>query len=110
GDERARRLEHRIAGADANPYLVLAAVLAGAHYGISQKIDPGEASLGVNMSGETDESIPLEWEQAISRLHESSFAEAYFEREYIDTYCALRRDELKRFNDYVSAHEFRLYL
>ncbi len=110
GDERARRLEHRIAGADANPYLVLAAVLAGVHYGISKKIDPGKASLGVNMSGETDESIPLEWGQAISRLHESSFAESYFEREYIDTYCALRRDELKRFNDYVSAHEFRLYL
>ena len=110
GDKGARRLEHRIAGADANPYLVLAAVLAGVHYGISHKIDPGEASLGVNMSGEADESIPFEWGQAISRFQESSFAESYFEREYIDTYCALRRDELKRFDDYVSAHEFRLYL
>ena len=34
-------IEHRPAGADANPYLVMAAILAGMHYGITEKVDPG---------------------------------------------------------------------
>ena len=36
-----RHVEHRLSGADANPYLALAAVLAAAHYGIAHKLDPG---------------------------------------------------------------------
>ncbi len=36
-----RRVEHRVAGADANPYLLAAAVLAGIHHGLTQQIDPG---------------------------------------------------------------------
>merc|ERR1711965_298459 len=38
GDERAMRIEHRVAGADANPYLTVAAMLAGALYGIEHKL------------------------------------------------------------------------
>ncbi|MBM3521183.1 MAG: glutamine synthetase, partial [Alphaproteobacteria bacterium] len=41
GAAAACHIEHRPSGADANPYLVMAAVVAGMHYGISEKIDPG---------------------------------------------------------------------
>ncbi len=110
GDDRARRLEHRVAGADANPYLVLAALLAGVHYGITRSIDPGDASAGVNVSEQMDESIPFEWGPAISRLQHSEFAEDYFTREYIEIYCSLRYDELKRYREFVPELEYRLYL
>ena len=40
--EHNRRIEHRVAGADANPYLALAAVLAGIHYGLEQQLQPGD--------------------------------------------------------------------
>ena len=40
-DEKNLRLEHRVAGADCNPYLVMAAVMAGVHHGLKNKIDPG---------------------------------------------------------------------
>ncbi len=40
GSEKAIRIEHRVAGADANPYLVMATVLAGMHYGIVNKLMP----------------------------------------------------------------------
>ncbi len=110
GDARARRLEHRVAGADANPYLVLAAVLAGIHYGIIHTIEPGEASTDFNVSGVVDESIPFEWGRAIENLQDSEFAATYFSREYIDIYCALRRAERKRYGEYVSEQEYRLYL
>ncbi len=39
--QKNRRIEHRVAGADANPYLVVAAVMAGIHYGITNQCDPG---------------------------------------------------------------------
>ncbi|MCE9521343.1 MAG: glutamine synthetase family protein, partial [Alphaproteobacteria bacterium] len=42
GPGPARRIEHSVASADANPYLVIAAVLAGIHHGISHQIDPGQ--------------------------------------------------------------------
>jgi glutamine synthetase len=42
GANAARRVEHRVAGADANPYLVLAAVLGAALEGIENRIEPPE--------------------------------------------------------------------
>ncbi|MBV9569906.1 MAG: glutamine synthetase, partial [Alphaproteobacteria bacterium] len=41
GPSEARRIEHRVPGADANAYLALAAVLAGVHHGLEAKLDPG---------------------------------------------------------------------
>ncbi len=46
GDSAARRIEHRVSGADSNPYLVLAAILAGVHHGLDKKLDPGPAFVG----------------------------------------------------------------
>ncbi|HKJ51728.1 MAG TPA: glutamine synthetase family protein, partial [Gammaproteobacteria bacterium] len=39
-DDANRRIEHRVSGAEANPYLVVAAVLAGVHHGLTEKLDP----------------------------------------------------------------------
>ena len=41
GDGKARRIEHRVAGADANIHLATAAVLAGMHHGLTRQLDPG---------------------------------------------------------------------
>ena len=41
-DAANRRLEHRVAGADANPYLVMAYVLAGMLHGLEQQLQPGK--------------------------------------------------------------------
>ena len=49
---RARRFEHRISGADANPYLVLALILHGAAHGIEAQIAPPEQSTGNAYDGE----------------------------------------------------------
>src|SRR5262249_30020903 len=40
GSPKARRIEHRVAGADANPYLVLASILGGALLGIERQLQP----------------------------------------------------------------------
>ena len=54
----SRRIEHRISGAEANPYLVIAAVLAGMHHGIENRLDPG-APHGGNAGVAVDENLPL---------------------------------------------------
>jgi glutamine synthetase len=57
GGDVKPRLEHRVAGADANPYLAIAAVLAGIHHGIGQNIDPGQSSDG-DVSAFVDPTLP----------------------------------------------------
>ena len=110
GDVNARRLEHRLAGADANPYLLLAAVLAGVHYGITNQINAGKATPHVNASADVDPNLPLEWGKAISVLRQSTFAQNYLTQDYVDLYCEMKQDELARYNEQVTVKEYELYL
>ncbi len=50
------RVEHRVAGADANPYLAMTAVLAGIHHGMTNQCDPG---VMVQPGQEIDDEITL---------------------------------------------------
>src|SRR3546814_11102203 len=56
GPPPSRHVEHRACGADANPYLAVAAVLAGIHHGIANKSDPGAAVVG---NGYDRENSPI---------------------------------------------------
>jgi len=109
GPPESRRIEHRLAGADANPYLVLAAVLAGAHHGLSKRLDPGPAWSG-NACLEADPDLPLAWEPALERLQRSTLMAEYLTREYLDLYCATKRGELERFHEHLSPLEYAWYL
>lgn len=105
----ARIVRHRIAGADANPYLVLAAILAGIHHGISQQIDPGPAFEG-NAATFVDETIPSNIDAALIALENGSIIREYLGRSYVDLYCATKRTELERFRNAIPAHEYDWYL
>ena len=109
GPGESRRVEHRIAGADANPYLVLSALLAGAHYGLVNKLDPGPASEG-NASENVDPDLPLDWGKALTTLEQSNVMSSYLGHEYTDLYCATKREEMKSFNQHISPREFNWYL
>lgn len=109
GAGEARRIEHRVAGADANPYLVLAAVLAGIHHGISQSIDPGPPFEG-NASTFVDQTIPFSIDAALLALENGSIMREYLGRSYVDLYCATKRTELDRFRNFIPAHEYDWYL
>jgi glutamine synthetase len=50
-------VEHRVAGADGNPYLVIAVLLASAHHGLTNKIDPGPAVVGDGYAAAAKEKI-----------------------------------------------------
>jgi glutamine synthetase len=109
GPGDARRVEHRVAGADANPYLVLAAVLAGVHHGIENRIDPG-APAGGNASHTLDPELPLTIDEALARIGQAEVLSDYLGEETIALYRESKRIELQRFRSIVTAAEFEWYL
>jgi len=109
GDGDARRIEHRIAGADANPYLALAAVLAGMHHGMEKQIDPGEP-IAKNGGKELDPEIPLRPYRALERLKDCPVLADYFEARYIEAYVTTKWAEMDEFYEQLSPTEYAWYL
>jgi glutamine synthetase len=109
GTGSSRRLEHRVAGADANPYLVLAAVLAGVHHGIQHRLDPGEASVG-NVCDERDPDLSFNWQAALNALVAGQILPGYLGTDYLDLYRQTKQFELDNYNDQFSPLEFDWYL
>nr|ACN58931.1 gamma-glutamyl-putrescine synthetase [uncultured bacterium BLR7] len=109
GPLSARRIEHRCAGADANPYLVMAAVLAGVHYGIVNRIDPGPPAVG-NVSHEPDAALPFSLEDALEKLERAGHIPVYLGAEGVTLYRQTKAAELQRFRKIISAEEYEWYL
>ncbi len=103
------RLEHRVAGADANPYLVVAAVLAGAHDGLRHRLDPGPPIDG-NAYEQDHTPLPNVWAQALDRLEASAHIAEYFGTDYQSLYSTCKRQELNAFARYVTPLEYSAYL
>ena len=108
--EHNRRIEHRVAGADANPYLALAAVLAGIHYGLEQQLQPGdpiprEADLS------TDETtLPKRLDAAIALFANSDVLPTYLGSEFTAIYEAIRQGESNAYHAQVPDLDYAWYL
>lgn len=109
GDSDSRRIEHRIAGADANPYLTLAAIMAAIHHGVNNKLDPGEPGTG-NTGAERDPSMPRTLDQALEMFKNAQVLPEYFGQRYMDVYRLTKEAELEAFRDYISGREYDWYL
>ncbi len=103
----ARRVENRLPGADANPYLAIAASLAAGLYGIERQIAPTPAIQG---EFEVPEhlSLPCTLHAALERLKRSGLARELFGREFIEGYIATKTLELSDFFDEISPWERRV--
>lgn len=109
GDVSARRVEHRVSGADANPYLVMAALLAGMHYGIERKLDPGVPATG-NVSADVDPDLPLTLTDALERFRQSAVLRDYLGNDFVDIYAETKRLELEKFQSEITSREISWYL
>ncbi|HEY1837819.1 MAG TPA: glutamine synthetase family protein [Rhizomicrobium sp.] len=109
GPNDARRVEHRVAGADANPYLVLAAVLSGVLHGLNRKLDPG-APATTNVSREPDRTLPFTIDDALTRLENAQMLPSFMGEEALALYRESKRIEVERFRKIVSAAEYDWYL
>jgi glutamine synthetase len=109
GPGEARRIEHRVAGADANPYFALAGVLAGALHGLATKRDPGPAATA-NVSREPDMALPFSIDDALNRLEAAPGLTAYLGEETVTLYRETKRIEVQRVRRIIPAHEYDWYL
>lgn len=108
-DANNLRFEHRTSGADANPYLVMACVLAGAHHGLKNKIDPGVmVEQGAHITPKL--KIPNRWEAAIDKFSRSKVLPEYLGKDYCKYYAVNRRAEAEKFHNVVSQLDFDWYL
>ncbi len=108
-DEKAVRIEHRASGADANPYLVTAAVLSGIHHGITQKIQPPAPVLGDAAEVEGT-ALPSRWEAALALFANSTVLPDYFGAEYCQCFHDCRFYEAEKFHAHIDPLEFAWYL
>ncbi len=109
GPPDSRRVEHRVAGADANPYLLAAIVLAGMHLGLTRRLDPGPVLAG-NAYRDTTPTIPLSWAEALDAFDRSDFAREYLGARFARLFAQTRRGEMQDFNSYVPAIDYDWYL
>lgn len=104
-----RRIEHRVAGADANPYLLAAAVLAGIHHGLTQRMDPGPPLTG-NAYRDQDATLPTTWPEAALTFDRSAVLREYFGDKFHRLFLTTRRGELQAFELHVSPLEYEWYV
>ena len=112
GTPESRHVEHRVAGADANPYLAVASILAGAHWGLKHGFDPGPAVTGnaYDLTVSKDVKLPSNWARALRELRESDMLHDYLGSEFIDIYIKMKTVEMHRFFDVVTPHDHDWYL
>ena len=112
GPTAARRFEHRVAGVDANPYLVAAAVLAGLRHGLESRLDPGPAvdGNGYKESNYGTTRLPPDWRSAIACAKESAFVRDALGTTLHRAFVAIKESELLRVASTVSELDYRLYL
>ncbi|HPE60064.1 MAG TPA: glutamine synthetase family protein [Thiolinea sp.] len=111
GAPPTRHVEHRASGADANPYLAAAAVLAGLHYGIRTCIDPGPALQG-NAYEQAQQPLNLNWYATLYAFEQSDFIRSYFGAPFQRIFTALKREQCERFYSEVTTldHDWHLRL
>ncbi|WP_028238920.1 glutamine synthetase family protein [Stutzerimonas azotifigens] len=109
GPAASRHIEHRICGADANPYLAAAAILAGVRRGLREGLDPGAPVVG-NGYAQAGEPLPTDWHTALCALEHSAWARETLGGAFLDVYLAIKRAEYRQFMGEVGEQDWRWYL
>ena len=108
-DPRAARIEHRVAGADCNPYLAFAGLLGAVLDGIETNADPGPETLG-DKTGAMAPKLPIAWTAAAERFANSERVSRIFGEKFQSIFAACKRQEIAEFRQRVSDVEYDAYL
>jgi glutamine synthetase len=109
GHDQSLRIECRIPGADANPYLLYAALLASGLDGIRNKIEPPEIFTGDIYSAKDLPMVPLSLREAIIGFKQNDFARKAFGDEVIEHYAHFFETEQELFDKAVTDWERKRY-
>jgi glutamine synthetase len=107
----ATRIEHRVAGADSNPYLAIAALLAGVLAGLEQNLTAPEPIAGNAWTDDADSStLPSHMADAIRRFSHSDGVRDYLSAPFQRAFSELKLQELAEFERRVTDFELETYL
>jgi len=98
-----RRVESRVAGADANPYLAVAATLAAGYLGMERGLEPSAVETG--NAYRKPKRLPRNLDQAIERYSRSKAAREVFGDDFVSVFAAIKRREYARYFEVISPWE-----
>ncbi|MCL1040508.1 glutamine synthetase family protein [Shewanella marisflavi] len=100
-----RRIENRIAGADANSYLAIAATLLCGYMGMVEDVKPSTPVQGRANENRQGISLPLTLEEALAVMSESSAVREYLGDTFTSGYIAVKQTDLENFRRVISSWE-----
>jgi glutamine synthetase len=109
GSPKARRIEHRAAGGDANPYLLFAAILGAAIEGIDTAMTPPEPIIGNAYEAEAPQ-LHTDWKTAIDRFDSDPFIARCLPDQLIRNLVLTKRQEMHRLEGLDEKDQWKLYL
>lgn len=109
GSHAARRLEHRVAGADSNPYLLIAVILAAMLDGIEQHASPGKPTRGDGYTQKSG-SLPGYMHEALQLFRGSDFIHRALGGELQRIFTLTKEQEAAEFRHRISLLEYQSYL
>ena len=109
GAPATRRIEHRVACGDINPYLMLAAVLGAALIGIEGQMTP-PAPLTGNAYEQDLPQLEPDWESAIGRFQDSAWMQRIFHADLVDNLVRTKRQELTKMSKIPQNTLWKTYL
>ncbi|MDE2418255.1 MAG: glutamine synthetase [Burkholderiales bacterium] len=111
GSASSMRLETRTPGADANPYLAIAAALASGLYGIEHRLELDQPAVtGANVGAEGVARLPRTLAEATEALDRSTLARELLGDTFVTHFVETRQWEVRRFNQAVTDWELQRYL
>ena len=110
GNPSARRIEHRVAGADVNPYLMLATILGAALIGIEDGLEPPSPITGNAYAMDDLPQIPSTWEDAIEAFETSAIMPRILPNELIRNLVLTKKQELHYIAELTAEEKVELYL
>jgi glutamine synthetase len=110
GSSKSCRLETRVIGADANPYLAMAAALASGLYGIKKKLKlPGDATSGNGYLDFSNGTLPRTLEEATRNMKQSPVAAGMLGKEFVEHFVQTREWEWRQHLKAVTDWEMKRY-
>ena len=113
GDLHSQRIEVRVGGADANPYLVQAAALAAMNIGMQEQLCPNEPVAG--NAYEAEDGLPLQFHfasdlsSAANRFGESTAAKKQFGETFVEHFAMTRRWEASEYHRTINSWQLERY-
>lgn len=106
---QASRMEVRLGDATANPYLAMAAIGAAVYLGVRDLADPPAPLKGYGYDPSTAAMLPRSLDASLVALTRDTALVEVLGEYFVESFVAYKRNEIERFNRYVTDWEFREY-